>query len=214
MPKTNEWNLILKEEFQKEYFQNLIAFLNGEYASKTVYPPSEKVFNAFRYTPYSKVRVVILGQDPYHEPGQAEGLAFSVSSPQPKPPSLQNIIKEIEDDIGGTALTDGSLIPWARQGVLLLNTVLTVERGRANSHQGRGWEIFTDAVIRKLNEREDPIIFLLWGRPAGAKASLITAPQHRIFTAPHPSPLSAHRGFFGCKHFSKVNAILNPPIIW
>ena len=188
------------------------------YASGTVYPPREKLFTAFALTPPEAVRVVILGQDPYHEPGQAHGLCFSVRPGVETPPSLENIYKELQDDLGCRIPNNGYLVKWARQGVLLLNTVLTVRAHRAGSHHGLGWEEFTDATIRVLNEQDRPMVFLLWGRPAAMKEALLTNPQHLVLKAPHPSPLSAYRGFFGCRHFSRCNEFLTAhgesPIDW
>ena len=216
----NDWDDVLREEFSKGYYLNLRQFLKKEYSQGTVYPPMNDIFNAFRYTPYQDVKVVILGQDPYHEPGQAHGLAFSVQPGVPEPPSLQNIFKELHEDVGFEIPPKGNgcLIPWAKSGVLLLNTALTVRAHQANSHRGKGWEQLTDRVIELLNEREKPMVFLLWGNPAKAKRSLITNPRHLILTAAHPSPLSAYHGFFGCRHFSQTNAFLvqngMEPIDW
>lgn len=205
----NEWEVLLREETEKPYYQALRRFLIQEYHTQTVYPPQNDIFNALRSTTYSDVRCVILGQDPYHGAGQAHGLSFSVRNGIQPPPSLKNIYKEIQSDLGIENPRDyGELIRWAEQGVLLLNTVLTVRAGEAGSHRGQGWETFTDHIIRLLNLREDPIVFLLWGTPAGKKASLITNPCHLILKAAHPSPLSARNGFFGCKHFSQANAFL------
>ncbi len=213
------WDDFLQEEFAKDYFKQLSSFLTEEYASKTIYPPKVEVFSSFFYTDLDKVKVVSLGQDPYHEPGQAWGLAFSVKPGVPLPKSLQNIYKEIYDDLGIVMnRNDGYLVKWATQGVLLLNTVLTVEEGKANSHKGKGWEIFTDHVISKLNSLDQPIVFLLWGNNAKAKKVLLTNPNHLVLTAAHPSPLSAYNGFFGCHHFSKTNEYLQQkgvePINW
>lgn len=214
----NEWDEILKEEFQKDYYRNLRQFLMYEYLNQTVYPPVHDIFNAFRATPYPQVKAVILGQDPYHGPGQAHGMCFSVRRGVPSPPSLVNIFKELQSDLGCRIPEHGCLEAWAAQGVLLLNTVLTVREGQANSHRNCGWETFTDAVIRHLNAREEPMVFLLWGGNAKKKRSLITNPVHGILTAHHPSPLSAYRGFFGCRHFSETNRFLEscgiPPIAW
>ena len=219
----NGWDEILKDEFGKDYFSKLQVFLQEEYAANTVYPPAEHIFNAFKYTSYDEVKAVILGQDPYHEPGQAHGLAFSVPPGVPHPPSLRNMLKERDDDLAasrdnGTAAPagaeEGVLVPWAKQGVLLLNTVLTVREHEAGSHAGQGWEIFTDAVIKKLAAREKPLVFLLWGAPAGRKKELIleeaakTGVKHLIITAPHPSPLSAYRGYFGGRYYSRTNYFL------
>ena len=203
----NDWDEVLKGEFDKEYYQRLRKFLISEYRTRIVYPSMYDIFNALKYTPYESVRAVIIGQDPYHGPGQAHGLCFS-NKGVPVPPSLENIFRELHDDIGFTIPSHGCLTDWAEHGVLLLNAVLTVRGGEPNSHRGQGWEIFTDTVIRHLNEREEPIVFLLWGANARQKAALITNPRHLILTAPHPSPLSAYRGFFGCRHFSQTNAFL------
>ncbi len=203
------WDDFLQEEFAKDYFKQLSSFLTEEYASKTIYPPKVEVFSSFFYTDLDKVKVVILGQDPYHEPGQACGLAFSVKPGVPLPASLQNIYKEIQDEFGcSMSRSNGSLIPWASQGVLLINSVLTVERCQANSHKDKGWEIFTDNVIKKLNELDQPIVFLLWGNNARSKRALLDNPDHLVLEAVHPSPLSAYRGFFGCGHFKKANEFL------
>ena len=204
----NEWDGLLKDEFTKDYYRALRQFLITEYNTHTVYPPMGDIFNALRHTSYSNVRAVILGQDPYHEPGQAHGMCFSVRKGVEPPPSLKNIFKELNSDLGIPTPCHGELTQWADSGVLLLNTVLTVRRGAAFSHAHHGWEQFTDRVIGLLNERADPIVFLLWGRPAQAKAALLTNPQHLILQCAHPSPLSASRGFFGCRHFSKTNAFL------
>ncbi len=205
----NEWDDLLDGEFDKEYYLKLRSFLAREYKTRTVYPDMHDIFNALRYTSYSDVKVVIIGQDPYHGPGQAHGLSFSVKKGIEPPPSLKNIFKEIHDDIGCDVPSHGELIKWASQGVLLLNAVLTVRAGEANSHKNLGWEIFTDRVIELLNRRNDPMVFLLWGGNARAKKRLITNPVHKILETVHPSPLSAYNGFFGCKHFSKANAYLN-----
>lgn len=202
------WEEILEEEREKAYFMKLKAFLDKEYAEHTIYPERTDIGNAFRSTPFDKVKVVILGQDPYHGEGQAHGMSFSVKPGVPIPPSLRNMFKELSDDIGCPTPTSGYLERWAEQGVLLLNTVLTVRKGEANSHKGMGWETFTDTVIKKLSERESPIIFVLWGKPAQAKKKLIDTSKHSILEAPHPSPLSAHRGFLGSKPYSKINAQL------
>lgn len=204
----NEWDELLKDEFKKDYYRALRQFLITEYNTHTVYPPMGDIFNALRHTSYSNVRAVILGQDPYHEPGQAHGMCFSVRKGIEPPPSLKNIFKELNSDLGIPTPCHGELTQWADSGVLLLNTVLTVRRGAAFSHAHHGWEQFTDRVIGLLNDRPDPIVFLLWGRPAQAKAALLTNPQHLILQCAHPSPLSASRGFFGCRHFSKTNAFL------
>ena len=214
----NDWDELLDGEFEKGYYLKLREFLKAEYAAGTVYPKAGDIFNALRYTPYSRVRVVILGQDPYHGPNQAHGLAFSVQPGVEAPPSLVNMFKEINRELGVPIPEGGCLVPWAKQGVLLLNTALTVRAGQANSHRGFGWEVFTDRVIELLNLREEPIVFLLWGKNAGEKESLITNPRHIIYKAPHPSPLSASRGFFGCGHFMKANQELilagYDPIDW
>lgn len=214
----NDWDAVIGGEFEKEYYLKLREFLMSEYKNFEVYPNMYNIFNALKLTPYSQVKAVILGQDPYHEPGQAHGLSFSVREGTRLPPSLQNIYKELESDIGIAPSQKGDLTAWAQQGVLLLNTVLTVRRGQANSHKGMGWEIFTDEVIRKLNEHESPIAFILWGANARSKKSLITNPKHGIFESAHPSPLSAYNGFFGSRVFSRVNRFLVeneiPPINW
>ncbi len=214
----NDWDNIIGGEFEKEYYLQLREFLKGEYANGTVYPNMYDIFNALKLTPYSSVKAVILGQDPYHEPGQAHGLAFSVKEGTPLPPSLRNIYKELETDVGAKPVSCGELVGWAKQGVLLLNTVLTVRQGNANSHKGKGWEIFTDEIIKKLNEKTEPVAFILWGANARSKKALITNPIHGVFESPHPSPLSAHYGFFGSRPFSRVNAFLMqngvPPINW
>lgn len=214
----NDWDNIIGGEFEKEYYLQLREFLKGEYANGTVYPNMYDIFNALKLTPYSSVKAVILGQDPYHEPRQAHGLAFSVKEGTPLPPSLRNIYKELETDVGAKPVSCGELVGWAKQGVLLLNTVLTVRQGNANSHKGKGWEIFTDEIIKKLNEKTEPVAFILWGANARSKKALITNPIHGVFESPHPSPLSAHYGFFGSRPFSRVNAFLMqngvPPINW
>ncbi len=205
----NDWDEILKGEFDKPYYRQLRAFLKQEYTSRTIYPPMNDIFNALRYTSFENTKVVILGQDPYHEPGQAHGLCFSVKDGTLPPPSLINIYKEIKDDLGIDNPSDcGELTGWAKQGVLMLNTVLTVRRGQANSHKGKGWEQFTDRVISELNRKQTPVVFLLWGANARQKAQIITNPIHVKLSCAHPSPLSAYNGFFGCKHFSKTNEIL------
>lgn len=201
------WFELLKGETEKEYFKSLQQFLADERAHYTVYPDDDNVFSALNYVPYDKVKVVILGQDPYHEPGQAHGLSFSVLDPTPLPPSLVNIYKEIEDDLGIKCLPSGDLSRWAKQGVLLLNTTLTVRKHAAMSHKGKGWEEFTGKIIELLARREKPMVFMLWGSHAGQFASQIPS-RHLVLKAPHPSPLSAYRGFFGCKHFSKCNEFL------
>lgn len=211
------WKSFLDTEFNKPYFKELASFLHNEYESKTIFPPKKLVFSAFT-TNLNDVKVVILGQDPYHTPGAAEGLAFSVPSSQPIPPSLINIYKEIDSDIGHHNNPSGNLRNWQKQGVLLLNTVLTVEAHRPKSHAGKGWEIFTTAVISYLNDSRDNLVFMLWGRDARNKKSLIDSSRHLILEAAHPSPLSAHNGFFGCKHFSSCNNYLEKngltPIKW
>ena len=214
----NGWDQILAEEFEKEYFKKLEAFLEGEYESQTIYPPREDIFNALKASDYGATKVVILGQDPYHEPDQAHGMCFSVRKGVKIPPSLVNIYKELDADLGIRPVRHGYLQSWADQGVLLLNTSLSVRRGQANSHRGKGWEQFTDAVIMALNNRPEPIVFLLWGANARSKESLITAPQHFILSGAHPSPLSAWNGFFGGGYFSKTNRFLEltgqQPIQW
>ena len=212
------WNEILAEEMQKDYYQELQAFVQKRRAEVRVFPEEKNVFNALELTPFESVKVVILGQDPYHGFGQAHGLSFSVQKGIPLPPSLKNIYKELQEDIGGELPTEGDLSHWAKQGVLLLNTVLTVEEGNANSHKGMGWETLTNRFIESLNELKHPVIFILWGKPAQDKEKLITNPNHVILKAPHPSPLSAYRGFFGSKPFSRINDILiqqgQIPIRW
>ena len=212
------WNEILAEEMQKDYYQELQAFVQKRRAEVRVFPEEKNVFNALELTPFESVKVVILGQDPYHGFGQAHGLSFSVQKGIPLPPSLRNIYKELQEDIGGELPTEGDLSHWAKQGVLLLNTVLTVEEGNANSHKGMGWERLTNRLIESLNELKHPVIFILWGKPAQDKEKLITNSNHVILKDPHPSPLSAYRGFFGSKPFSKVNDILiqqgQTPIRW
>ena len=206
----NGWDELFKKEFAKPYFVQLKAFLVQEYATKRIYPPKSLMLNAFDHTAYDDVNVVILGQDPYYNPHQAMGMSFSVPQGVAIPKSLINIFEEINSDTGvPTTIVGGDLTPWAQQGVLLMNTVLTVEEGKPNSHKDKGWETFTDAVIAHLNERERGMVFLLWGRNAYAKKELITNPQHLVLTAAHPSPLSAYSGFFGCKHFSKANEFLS-----
>lgn len=204
----NDWLEPLSKEFVKPYYKNLYEFIKHEYSSSVVYPPSEEIFSAFHLTPLSKVKVVVIGQDPYHEPGQAHGLSFSVKPGIDIPPSLVNIYKELADDVGITIPNNGYLVKWAEQGVLMLNTLLTVRAHNAFSHKGKGWEEFTDAAIRALNETDRPIVFMLWGKPAQMKAQMLDNSKHLILKAPHPSPLSAYRGFFGCKHFSKANQFL------
>jgi len=215
---TNDWAEHLAPEYKKDYYRKLFSFVGSEYASHTIYPPGDDIFNAFHLTPLSNVKVVIIGQDPYHEPGQAHGLSFSVRPGVDIPPSLVNIYKELNDDLGCYIPNNGYLTPWAEQGVLLLNAVLTVRAHQAASHRGQGWEEFTDAVIRIVNEVDRPIVFLLWGSFARSKKSMLTNPKHLVLEAPHPSPLSSYRGFFGCKHFSKANNFLSEngvtPIDW
>ncbi len=214
----NEWDNILNDEFKKDYYLKLREFLKYEYSHYNIFPSMFDIYNALRYTDYDDVKVVILGQDPYHEKGQAHGLAFSVLDGVAFPPSLQNIFIELQNDLGIKIPKNGNLIPWAKQGVLLLNTVLTVREHYANSHKGKGWENLTTEIIKKLNERKKPVIFVLWGRDAKAKKEFITNPIHYILEASHPSPLSCNYGFFGCKHFSKINRILisssEKPIDW
>lgn len=212
------WQQRLQPEFDKPYFEKLTDFVRHEYATKTVYPPGSQIFAAFDACPFDRVKVVILGQDPYHEPNQAHGLCFSVNDHIPFPPSLQNIFKEIESDLGIPVPKSGNLTRWARQGVLLLNATLTVEAHRAASHQGKGWETFTDAVIHKLAEEREHLVFILWGTYAQRKGEFIDRNRHLVLQSPHPSPLSAHRGFFGNHHFSQTNAYLAAhgiePIQW
>ena len=212
------WQKALAPEFGKPYYRRLYETVRREYASRTVYPPAEDLFSAYEATPLESVKAVILGQDPYHEPGQAHGMCFSVRQGVEIPPSLQNIYEELHTDCGCDVPDNGYLMKWAKQGVFLLNTVLTVRAHAANSHRGIGWEEFTDATIRVLNAQDRPIVFLLWGRPAQQKIPLLDNPKHLVLTAPHPSPLSAYRGFFGCRHFSKANAFLEEngiaPIDW
>ncbi|MDA1678542.1 MULTISPECIES: uracil-DNA glycosylase [unclassified Bacillus cereus group] len=204
----NDWGSLLAPEFEKEYYHKLVDFLKEEYSTHVVYPKLENIFSAIEYTSYANTKVVILGQDPYHGPDQAHGLSFSVQPGIKTPPSLLNMYKELRDEYGYEIPNNGYLVKWAEQGVLLLNTVLTVRQGEANSHKGKGWEHFTDRVIELLNERENPVIFILWGRHAQAKKKLITNTKHHIIESVHPSPLSARRGFFGSKPYSKVNTIL------
>ncbi len=214
----NEWLAPLKPEFSKPYYAKLYRFVNDEYKNAVIYPKKQDVFRAYEITPINKVKVLILGQDPYHEPGQAHGLCFSVTPGTDIPPSLVNIYKELHDDIGCRIPDNGYLMKWANQGVMLLNTVLTVRAHAANSHRGKGWEQFTDATIAALNKEERPIVFMLWGRNAQEKASMLDNPKHLVLTAAHPSPLSAYKGFFGCRHFSKANEFLRSngiePIDW
>ena len=205
----NDWDEILKGEFEKEYYQKLRKFLITEYKTETIYPKMENIFSALKLTSYKNCKVLILGQDPYHGPNQAHGLAFSVNVGIKTPPSLQNMYKELRDELGLYIPNNGYLVPWAEQGILLLNTALTVRAGAANSHSKVGWEIFTDNIIKYLNEREDPVIFVLWGGNARKKKAFINSEKHYILEAAHPSPLSAHNGFFACGHFKKINEILH-----
>lgn len=217
-PITNDWQQPLEVEFKKPYYKDLYKKVLEEYRSRQIFPNPDDIFNAFHLTPLKDVKVVILGQDPYHNDGQAHGLCFSVKPDVEVPPSLVNIYKELQDDLGCRIPNNGYLVKWAKQGVLMLNTVLTVRAHQANSHRGIGWEQFTDAVIRAVDAQDRPIVFLLWGRPAQMKKSMLHNPKHLILEAPHPSPLSAYRGFFGCKHFSQTNAFLEKnglaPIDW
>ena len=217
-PITNDWQQPLEVEFKKPYYKDLDKKVLEEYRSRQIFPNPDDIFNAFHLTPLKDVKVVILGQDPYHNDGQAHGLCFSVKPDVEVPPSLVNIYKELQDDLGCRIPNNGYLVKWAKQGVLMLNTVLTVRAHQANSHRGIGWEQFTDAVIRAVDAQDRPIVFLLWGRPAQMKKSMLHNPKHLILEAPHPSPLSAYRGFFGCKHFSQTNAFLEKnglaPIDW
>lgn len=216
---SNDWLPAVSEEFKKPYYRTLYSYVKEEYNKTTVYPPADDIFNAFHFTPLSKVKVLLLGQDPYHNVNQAHGLSFSVLPSQKDiPPSLQNIYQELHDDLGCFIPNNGYLKKWADQGVLLLNTVLTVRAHQANSHQGKGWEKFTDAVIQAVNAEDRPIVYFLWGKPAQSKMAMLDNPKHLILKAPHPSPLSAYRGFFGCKHFSQANTFLEEhgiePIDW
>ena len=215
----NDWLQAVGGEFRKPYYKELYDFVKEEYSTRVIYPPADDIFNALHLTPLKEVKVVILGQDPYHNEHQAHGLSFSVLPDQREiPPSLQNIYKELHDDLGCYIPDNGYLEKWARQGVLMLNTVLTVRAHQANSHQGHGWEQFTDAILEAVNQEDRPIVYLLWGRPAQSKVPMLTNPKHLILKAPHPSPLSAYRGFFGCRHFSQTNAFLEShgaaPIDW
>ena len=214
----NDWLDALQGEFRKPYYKELFETVKKEYHTHQIYPPSDDIFNAFHLTPLHEVKVVILGQDPYHGDGQAHGLCFSVKPDVEIPPSLVNIYKELHDDLGCTIPSHGYLVKWAKQGVLMLNTVLTVRAHQANSHRGIGWEEFTDAAIKALNEQDRPIVFILWGKPAQMKKHMLNNPKHLILEAPHPSPLSAYRGFFGCRPFSQTNAFLEKngiePIDW
>lgn len=214
----NDWDIMLRDEFDRPYFKQLENFLTEERARYEIYPPQKDVFNALRYSSFQDTKVVILGQDPYHEPGQAHGLCFSVNKGVTIPPSLVNIYKEIENDLGIKMPGHGYLADWAKQGVLLLNTVLTVRRGQANSHKGKGWEIFTDRIVEILNQRQKPMVFILWGANAKSKTELITNKEHMVITGAHPSPLSAWKGFFGGRYFSKANRYLEitgqEPVDW
>ncbi len=214
----SSWKEKLQSEFDKKYFVDLVDFVKNEYATKTIYPPGKLMFNAFDQCPFDKVKVVILGQDPYHEPGQAHGLCFSVNDGVQFPPSLQNIFKEIESDLDTTPPQTGNLLRWSQQGVLLLNATLTVRAHTAGSHQNKGWETFTDAVIHRIAEGKEHVVFILWGSYAQKKGDFIDPNKHLVLKSPHPSPLSAHRGFFGNKHFSKANDYLRQtgqePILW
>jgi uracil-DNA glycosylase len=219
MPKiSNDWLDTIGAEFEKPYYLNLRQFLLREYRSRKVFPSADDIFNAFHFTPLKDVKILLLGQDPYHNENQAMGLSFAVPPEQDIPPSLVNIYKELQDDLGCEIPNNGNLKKWADEGVLLLNTVLTVRAHQAYSHQGQGWEQFTDAVISAVNAQDRPIVYFLWGRPAQAKRSMLNNPKHLVLEAPHPSPLSAYRGFFGCKHFSKANDFLKAngatPIDW
>lgn len=215
---SNDWLPVLAPEFRKPYYKDLFQFIQTEYQTRQIFPPAQDLFNALHLTPLSKVKVVILGQDPYHGDGQAHGLCFSVRPDVDIPPSLINIYRELHDDLGCRMPDNGCLTKWADQGVLLLNTVLTVRAHQAGSHRGRGWEQFTDAIIRAVNSQNRPVVYMLWGAPAQAKRQMLDNPRHLVLTAPHPSPLSAYRGFFGCRHFSQCNAFLEghgeKPIDW
>lgn len=204
----NDWDTLLSSEFEKEYYLNLRSYLKEEYSSRQIYPSMYDIFNALKYTSYSDTRVVLLGQDPYHGPGQAHGLCFSVKEGIPHPPSLQNIFKELKNELGIEVPKSGELTGWARQGVLLLNTTLTVRESSPQSHKGRGWETLTDKIISLINEKNSPVVFMLWGGNARAKKSLITNKNHLILECAHPSPLSAWNGFFGCNHFTSANEFL------
>lgn len=214
----NSWDTVLREEFKKEYYLKLREFLKQEYGQGTVYPDPDNIFNALKLTSYDDAKAVIIGQDPYHEPGQAQGLSFSVPRGMKQPPSLVNIFKEMQADLGIRPPDHGCLEGWASEGVLLLNAVLTVREHQANSHRGKGWENFTDSIIEALNNRQKPLVFILWGNNAKAKAKLITSPRHHIITGAHPSPLSAHNGFWGGRYFSGTNEFLEEqgiePINW
>ena len=214
----NDWLEAVGSEFKKPYYSKLYAFVKEEYNTHVIYPPADDIFNALHLTPLSKVKVLILGQDPYHNAGQAHGLCFSVKPEVEAPPSLVNIYQELHDDLGCRIPNNGYLVKWAEQGVLMLNTVLTVRAHQANSHKGQGWEQFTDAIIQAVNAQDRPVVYMLWGKPAQSKITMLTNPRHQILKAPHPSPLSAYRGFFGCRHFSKANEFLQAngvePIDW
>ena len=205
----NDWLSAIGGEFRKPYYKKLYDFVKEEYSTRVIYPPADDIFNALHLTPLKAVKVVILGQDPYHNEHQAHGLSFSVLPDQEIPPSLQNIYQELHDDLGCYIPDNGYLEKWARQGVLMLNTVLTVRAHQANSHQNHGWEQFTDAILSAVNGQDRPIVYMLWGRPAQSKIPMLTNPKHLILKAPHPSPLSAYRGFFGCRHFSQATRFLN-----
>ena len=210
----NSWDALLADQFRQEYYLRLREFLKKEYRTRRIYPLMDEIFTALRETPYEKVKAVILGQDPYHQPGQAQGMCFSVRRGVAPPPSLVNIFKELEAELGVAPPGHGDLTGWAREGVLLLNTVLTVRESAPGSHRGQGWETLTDRIIELLNDRPEPIVFFLWGSYARAKKTLITNPVHLVLEAPHPSPLSAHNDFFGCGHFKKANEFLKDPINW
>lgn len=215
---SNDWLTAIGGEFRQPYYTKLYEFVKEEYNTRQIFPPADDIFNAFHLTPLKDVKVVIIGQDPYHNDGQAHGLCFSVKPEVEIPPSLVNIYQELHDDLGCYIPNNGYLVKWASQGVLMLNTVLTVRAHMANSHRGKGWEQFTDAAIRALNEQDRPIVYLLWGRPAQLKKNMLNNPKHLILEAPHPSPLSAYRGFFGCRHFSRTNEFLKEnglePVDW
>jgi uracil-DNA glycosylase len=217
-PISNDWAVALSPEYKKDYYRELFKFVGQEYSTKEIFPPGDDIFNAFHLTPLSQVKCVIIGQDPYHNVGQAHGLCFSVKPHIEAPPSLVNIYKELHDDLGCYIPNNGYLVKWARQGVLMLNAVLTVQAHIPNSHQGKGWEQFTDAAIRAVNALDKPVVYLLWGSYAQKKAAMLNNPKHLILKAPHPSPLSAYKGFFGCRHFSKANEFLEAngvqPIDW
>lgn len=214
----NDWLEAVGPEFKKPYYAKLYQFVKEEYNTRVIYPPADDIFNALHLTPLNQVKVLILGQDPYHNQGQAHGLCFSVKPEVEIPPSLENIYKELQEDLGCYIPNNGYLVKWAEQGVLMLNTVLTVRAHQANSHQGKGWEQFTDAIINAVNAQERPVVYMLWGRPAQSKIPMLNNPKHLILKAPHPSPLSAYRGFFGCHHFSQANEFLQAegiaPVDW